>query len=905
MASFLKQALKTLCGGVNQWSYAVFWKIGCQNTKLLIWEECYYGPTQCSVPPCMLGVEDPELSFGDGEGCWGSSEIHSSQLGIQAEDKVQSLIHKMMMNNQVNVVGEGIIGRVAFTGNHQWILANNYVKDGHPPEVLSEVQLQFSAGMKTIAVIPVFPHGVVLLGSSLVIMEDIGYVNDVKSLILQLGCVPGVLLSQHYGTDESFEKFGVPISLGTQVSVNPSRNCNAMNSNPLMSNSCNQRSDLAECSRLVDQPSRPLAGYIKDNPQTTASNFQATSLKLSKSLHGEFDPKFTPMMNGVVGGEVIPSNIDVWLKQRTSYNLRSGLNSQPFIGQPRAGHSGLKMEQQILTDVGVHDRINSFITSQMRTNGGLIINSDRQFGGLHREISIPCSLFKSQKPANIRDPCAYLAESGLQNANSSREEVGPLSCLVDQLTTSNMFSEGADHKHISTDVKHTQNDLASRKQRVDNDLFQGFSIPLNRHEECMSVREQLSGFNQNCQKNDSGNTSPSSQVVKFEYARAQRASGDDLFDILGVDLKNKLLNHNWDRLLADEPYANGQNLGKNTSTLNNAQDITSDIYSVNEGVSDKAIFSAMGSDHLLDAVVSRANCVAKQISDDNVSCKTTLTKISNSFAPSSFPTSGRDNLSNQMQSELSGLHKSLEKSATGHNMKEHNNSVSTGHSKKNDEMNKSNRKRLKPGENPRPRPKDRQMIQDRVKELREIVPNGAKLSIDALLERTIKHMLFLQSVTKHAEKLKQTGGSKNSDKECGKLLKGNFEGGATWAFEVGSQTMVCPIIVEDLSPPRHMLVEMLCEERGFFLEIADLIRGLGLTILKGVMEAKNEKIWACFTVEANRDVTRMEIFMSLVRLLEQTVKGVASAANVLDNNNVHDYHSFSESASIPATGWIC
>ncbi|XP_057440281.1 transcription factor LHW-like isoform X2 [Lotus japonicus] len=46
-----------------------------------------------------------------------------------------------------------------------------------------------------------------------------------------------------------------------------------------------------------------------------------------------------------------------------------------------------------------------------------------------------------------------------------------------------------------------------------------------------------------------------------------------------------------------------------------------------------------------------------------------------------------------------------------------------------------------------------------------------------------------------------------------------------------------------------MLVEMLCEERGFFLEIADLIRGLDFTILKGVMEARNDKIWARFAVE--------------------------------------------------------
>lgn len=42
---------------------------------------------------------------------------------------------------------------------------------------------------------------------------------------------------------------------------------------------------------------------------------------------------------------------------------------------------------------------------------------------------------------------------------------------------------------------------------------------------------------------------------------------------------------------------------------------------------------------------------------------------------------------------------------------------------------------------------------------------------------------------------------------------------------------------------------MLCEERGLFLEIADIIRGLGLTILKGVMETRNNKIWARFAVE--------------------------------------------------------
>ncbi|XP_074583580.1 uncharacterized protein LOC141839675 [Curcuma longa] len=194
-------------------------------------------------------------------------------------------------------------------------------------------------------------------------------------------------------------------------------------------------------------------------------------------------------------------------------------------------------------------------------------------------------------------------------------------------------------------------------------------------------------------------------------------------------------------------------------------------------------------------------------------------------------------------------------------------------SKKPEESLKAVKKRARPGESTRPRPKDRQQIQDRLKELREIVPNGAKCSIDALLDKTIRHMLFLQSVTKYADKLKQADEPKIISEESGVVLKdnsGSVSGaGATWAYEVAGQTMVCPIIVEDLTPPGQMLVEMLCEDRGLFLEIADIIRGFGLIILKGVMEIRECKIWARFLVEANREITRMDIFLSLIQLLQQ------------------------------------
>lgn len=228
------------------------------------------------------------------------------------------------------------------------------------------------------------------------------------------------------------------------------------------------------------------------------------------------------------------------------------------------------------------------------------------------------------------------------------------------------------------------------------------------------------------------------------------------------------------------------------------------------------------------------------------------------------------------------------------------------------------KKRARPGESTRPRPKDRQQIQERVKELREIVPNSAKCSIDALLDRTIKHMLFLQSVTKYAEKIKQAdepnmiskdNGSVLNDNSHGVVLKdnpsGGGNGGATWAYEVAGQTMVCPIIVEDLAPPGQMLVEMLCEERGFFLEIADTIRGFGLTILKGLMELRDGKIMARFLVEANKNVTRMDIFLSLVQLLQQNSRNRSSDQLVkVMNNGIPSFVDHQQSpASIPV--WPC
>ncbi|KAF5738916.1 Basic helix-loop-helix DNA-binding superfamily protein isoform 3 [Tripterygium wilfordii] len=135
---------------------------------------------------------------------------------------------------------------------------------------------------------------------------------------------------------------------------------------------------------------------------------------------------------------------------------------------------------------------------------------------------------------------------------------------------------------------------------------------------------------------------------------------------------------------------------------------------------------------------------------------------------------------------------------------------------RNSEAAKNNKKKSRPGESSRPRPRDRQLIQDRIKELRELVPNGSKCSIDSLLERTVKHMLFLQSIAKHADKLKNCAESKLHHKGTGMPGSSNYEEGSSWAVEVGSHLKVCSIIVENLNQKGQVLVEIYILVFGFF-----------------------------------------------------------------------------------------
>ncbi|XP_039028700.1 transcription factor EMB1444-like [Hibiscus syriacus] len=183
-----------------------------------------------------------------------------------------------------------------------------------------------------------------------------------------------------------------------------------------------------------------------------------------------------------------------------------------------------------------------------------------------------------------------------------------------------------------------------------------------------------------------------------------------------------------------------------------------------------------------------------------------------------------------------------------------------------------NKRKARAGDKPRTRPRDRQLIHDRLKELRELVPNGAKYSIDALLDQTVHHMMYLTSVTNRADKLRQwVYGEVTARKNVrsSEIKNGYHQNRTSCGFEIRDELKVCPIVVEDLAHQGHLLIEMLCDEHGLFLEIAQVIRSFNLTILKGVMESSSNNTWAHFVVEASKDFHRLHIFWPLMQLLQR------------------------------------
>jgi hypothetical protein len=227
-------------------------------------------------------------------------------------------------------------------------------------------------------------------------------------------------------------------------------------------------------------------------------------------------------------------------------------------------------------------------------------------------------------------------------------------------------------------------------------------------------------------------------------------SDNDLFDIFGAEFQQ--FSHNVSADLISWSAPKSQNSYRDVPESSIHFDRSPLFSSLDNGFSCSGNFSLTDTDQLLDAVISNVSPGGKQSPDDGASCKTSLTDIpstsllgkkeSKQYESSGVPSVLIKHESAQIikqprffdkpedgcLSQNNGAHKSQIRLwiESGQNMKCE--SASASNSKGLDTPSKTNRKRSRPGESTKPRPKDRQLIQDRIKELRELVPNAAKVS---------------------------------------------------------------------------------------------------------------------------------------------------------------------------------
>ncbi|XP_042481807.1 transcription factor LHW-like [Macadamia integrifolia] len=839
MSFRLKVELKRLCCN-NGWSYGVFWRVHRRNSLLLTLEDAYYG----------------------------------EQLGL--------VIDKMLP--QVHVLGERIVGQAAFTGKHQWFFLDAYFGERSPTGYVagqdnfqvqdnSEFHCQFSSGIKTIAVISVAPQGVIQFGSTEKIPERSEFVDHTRSLFRQIERDDGLVLSGNVLRDLNGEVYD-PCGSFSSVVLSGNSYSNYGNIDSFNDESCKNLIGKSHSSLITHQSSSftsewhhgsmsTLIGnqfHLKSQHNTSGADAQVILSKPSLQLPQVLSESYSSCTDNTVGRQQTMSSLSGEGSTMTSFERQllcgSGMCFTPTV-------SSATLNTPLSSK-------NVFVDFQGESTFPSLCSMGRSYDMVSDKKLVEAnktSVYGSQELEDIQSPThlTHPTEDGLPKVPSSF----PAFTGVRSFNTREAVSEPKPVKNLSqSNVPPLgQGNSGLAAPTLNDNLLQSEAVPGGVLNQAVTPATNNINFCGDWKANSSN-------------ASLQLPAENELFDGLGLDFGSFQSQECWGDVILPLGTSGCPTLSTGISE------------SISEAVPQKGFFSESGLEDLLNDVVCNFNSVTKPNSEDS---RTTMSRTGSpsgywnqiQLAGLSCLGGNMDAMLPEYNNNMVGIQKEIVAKSQVRSWIDDSYSINTesdvaSQPKRTEEPTKVTKKRARPGETARPRPKDRQQIQDRVKELREIVPNGAKCSIDALLDRTIKHMLFLQSVTKYADQLKQADEPKMIGDESCVILKDNLNGGgsgATWAFEVGGQTLVCPIIVEELRPPGQMLVEMLCEERGFFLEIADIIRGFGLTILKGLMESRENKLWARFIVEANKEITRMDIFLSLVHLLQQTVSSGVGSGN--------------------------
>ncbi|KAK7393835.1 hypothetical protein VNO78_22399 [Psophocarpus tetragonolobus] len=737
----------------------------------------------------------------------------------------------------VHVMAEGIVGQVALTGEHRWVDS-----DGQMCEDNFDLYQQFSSGIKTVVVISFKPWGVVQFGSKKKILKRVKFVEQTERLLLGIEDegVLDVLNDKVLSLDcESCELNGLLASISSENLYDLNiKSMHGDNSEMLSGNS-------NTCASLDD--SFPSMDMI----------FEGTT-----PTHGFFCSHLGNQLTPVMEAQAVFSNMD-----STDYSTNNLIARNPSFGTWSGEVSSLdSLGRQPVSEITIRtkDVADMYCKEANAFSSNKLAVQDSKLNSLSSVNRLLDSTGQFQDLIGNTLDIQHFAESSIVtevNYPDSISMMHEFSKDFEQFDTLDEFSKffsmddfcqllaPAEHNicETVTALNESQEFNATSFGVVGNSAIDDGPVTCQAvHNSSIIATANLDGQETSTVKRSAesmGHGLSSGQVEEWWGSMAMltpvmtAAANDTAFYDCISELNVGTLGGSGKRLFSDlgiEEISNGSKFGDHLST--NKKQRTEYSHAIRNA---KPLAS-----HALVQPVAKLDMTNNLVHKKEV-----------------FPKS---------QVGVGCLRINERNSSTGRT------NPARAKPQKPVEHNKVTRKRVKPGETTRPRPKDRQQIQDRIGELRMIIPNGGKCSIDSLLDRTIRYMLFLQSITKYADKLQETREPKLIEQANEKVLEDSSVedgrksgGGVTCAFEVEGQTMVCPIIVEDMEPPGQMLIEMLFEEQSSFLEIVDIVGEFGLNILKGKMESRENKIWARFIVEAKRHVTRIDVFWSLIRHLQQ------------------------------------
>ncbi|KAJ0976670.1 hypothetical protein J5N97_012144 [Dioscorea zingiberensis] len=746
MGLLLRDALRRLCVEIG-WSYAVFWRvIGDRNPKQLVWEDGH-----CERLPSFSGFDAMDM-LRVARGCGNGY----AEVGSQAEDRL-GMFMKMMVS-QVHVVGEGVVGRAALTGNHQWIFQDMFGESSS--NILAERTAQFFAGIQTIAIIPVLPFGVVQLGSIQMVMENIEFLNHVRYLFAQLGSVPGALLSDV--TQKSLSKNSlVPASSAILGFTYPSGEfCSqAVRSLHAISEECSHQPDRSTSFRTVTQPSDSTFVHLNVKSDSGVSKVTTTNMVTAATLviHSEvlqqiIDPIIKP---GHLNSQPACSSSEVQLsqtnpsigfnQQATDYSSCSGLGDNSLVATSNLSSSSLAVPGRLplpSSNIGPLENKPTNCNSeslQIRSNRckspyqltssdiGSFYGRKGQFAGVNAFGETRS--FPVDAKVNIKTSHGIPSGNGIYFMTNKIKDLDGQQRISESLMSSHLLK------------KNSQDMVTAGRNDQGNDLFDVLPAESDKYRLCFNSLGSLA----DCWTSSSN---PSEEKQRFSYAESivntqkkvpeephykdslggkssliQSGSGNDLFDALGIEYKSS--------------HCNAHELDTDVSTCISPLDIGPLFDSLNHEDSCTDIFSENYHDQLLDAVVSKARSGAKQNSDDDASCRTSITNISKSSLHASSSASGWVVSSEQTESNSLGcIPVPLRAEATIYNLRksacstdkteecsmrggpykspiipwvENGQNIECGiasiaQCKQADDIGKLTRKRSRPGESPRPRP---------------------------------------------------------------------------------------------------------------------------------------------------------------------------------------------------------